>query len=134
MNSPELEKESANLATIEKLLGRFLIRGGRGEQGGSPGDFSLARGGLQRRRHGEEEGGSEVFFCSFAHRERRKGGGMYLVAAPREGEERGMLGFPRRSFKGKREQVGCGALGGGGPLPLTPLSWSIQEDDTQRKR
>jgi hypothetical protein len=51
--SPELEMESANLPSIQGVLGRFLGRGGRGERGAAPGGHGSARGGQNRRSHGE---------------------------------------------------------------------------------
>jgi hypothetical protein len=46
-------EESANLTSIQGVLGRFLGRGGRGERGTAPGGHGSARGGQNRRGHGE---------------------------------------------------------------------------------
>jgi hypothetical protein len=68
-SSSELETESANFLAIEKLPGRFLMRGGRGERGRSPGGISSVRGGLPRRRHGDVVGCC-FFLCSHRKEER----------------------------------------------------------------
>jgi hypothetical protein len=58
------EEETAKLTVIPGTLARFLWGGDRGCRGGSSGGLNLARGGLERRRHDEEDGASAVrWFC-----------------------------------------------------------------------
>jgi hypothetical protein len=109
-------EENGELATIESLPGLFLVHGCRGRRDGSGGGLGVARGGVERRRHGEEDGGSGVFFlfvCS--QRIEKKGRGAAARGWGRKGRALGFSG-------GRKIKGGGKVMGGGEDHSLTHFS------------